>query len=464
MASRVLLVVYDNGSHIHSFPMGAAYIAAALRQKGHEVVVWNQDSTHSPDESLTGYLDENPFDVVGIGVIGGYYQYRKLLSLAGAVNRSRRRPFFLLGGHGPTADVRYFLRKTQADAVVMGEGEETVVELVAALENRTPLTDVRGLALRDGPEVTVTPGRPLIADLDAIPWPARDLFPVEYYRLLRMPHATSADFCLPVLSGRGCTFRCTFCYRMDTGHRARASEPILDEIEYLQKTWNITYIDFMDELLMISRQRTMEFCESILRRGLKFKWYCNGRLNYAAPEVLDLMKRAGCVFINYGIESVDNTVLKNMQKALRYEQIVPGIENTLAAGISPGLNMIFGNIGDNRDTLRRAVDFLIRYDDQAELRTIRPVTPYPGSPLYDEAVRRGLLRDCEDFYEHKHLNSDLMAVNFTELTEDEFYEALAEANSRLAENYYAKSRERMLRQIDRLYRQRDATFRGFRPV
>lgn len=459
---KVLLVVYDNGSFLHRFPTGIAYIAAVLRKSGHSVSIYNQDFQHSPNEHLTTYLDENEFDVVGIGVIAGYYQYQRLLSLSQAINRSKRRPFFLLGGHGPTPDPAYFMRKTEADAVVMGEGEETVVELMTALENRLPLKDIQGLAWRDGSEIRTNPRRALVLDMASIPWPAYDLFPMHYYRLVRWPHMASTDFSLDVLSGRGCTFKCTFCYRMDTGFRPRPDEDTLNEVEYLQKTYGINYISFSDELLMSSVQRTVEFCESIIRRGLVFKWFCNGRLNYAQPDLLKLMRRAGCVFINYGIEAVDNTVLKNMHKALRVEQIVPGIRNTLAADISPGLNMLFGNIGDNRETLRKAVDFLIEHDDQAQMRTIRPVTPYPGSPLFDQAVSMGLIKDVADFYENKHLNSDLISVNFTELTDDEYYEALTEANVRLVENYYEKQKERSLKAAHDLYEKRDATFRGFR--
>ena len=355
-----------------------------------------------------------------------------------AINSSKKRPFFLLGGHGPTADPDFFIRKTGADAVVLGEGEETVVDLLAALGDRRSLDTVLGLAWRDGTTVRTTPRRPLIKDLTTIPWPAFDLFPMHCYRLLRFPHTTPSDFLMHVLSGRGCTFRCSFCYRMDTGFRARPSDDTLDEVEFLQKTYGITYIDFSDELLMNSVQRTIDFCETILRRKMKFHWFCNGRLNYAQPDVLKLMSQAGCKFINYGIEAFDNNVLKNMNKSLRTEQIVPVIVRTLEAGISPGLNMLFGNIGDNRETLRKAVDFLIEYDDQAQLRTIRPVTPYPGSPLFYQAIKMGLLKDTEDFYENKHLNSDLISVNFTELSDDEYYEALSEANKRLADNYFLK--------------------------
>ena len=151
-----------------------------------------------------------------------------------------------------------------------------------------------------------------------------------------------------------------------------------------------------------------------------------------------------------------------MKKGLRTEQVIKGIEETLDVGISPGLNMMFGNYGDNRETLQKAVDFLIKYDDFAQMRTIRPVTPYPGSPIYYDAIRDGKLKGAEDFYENKHLNSDLLCVNFTELSEDEFYSCLADANKQLLDNYYKNAHESALGQIETLYQNRDASFRGFR--
>ena len=140
---------------------------------------------------------------------------------------------------------------------------------------------------------------------------------------------------------------------------------------------------------------------------------------------------------------MDQTVLNNMKKGLRPEMIVQGIEDTLKVGISPGLNFIFGNKGDNKETIKKAVDFLIKYDDFAQKRTIRPVTPYPGSPLYYDAIKMGLLdkdNPAEDFYERKHLNSDLICCNFTELSDEEFYECLRWANSELMKNYYDKQK------------------------
>ena len=159
---------------------------------------------------------------------------------------------------------------------------------------------------------------------------------------------------------------------------------------------------------------------------------------------------------------MDDNVLKNMKKALTTKMITEGIEATLKAGISPGFNIIFGNIGDNAETLEKGVEFLLKYDDGAQMRTIRPVTPYPGSELYYYALEKGLLRDCKDFYENKHVNSDLVSVNFTNMSDDEFHRCLLKANRTLLTNYFKKNMGNALRIAEELYLKRDEKFRGFR--
>lgn len=459
---RILLVVYDNDSYIHWFPQGLGYVAAALLKEKYSVTIYNQDLYHYPEEHLTDYLNKNKFDFIGVSIIAGYYQYRKLLKISEAINNSRNRPYFIIGGHGPSPEPEFFLKETNADAVVVGEGEETVVELIKAVVDRISLKGVKGIAFWDNKKIRVNEKRELIKDIDKLPFPAFQLFPIEYYRLLRMPHVKSTDFVMPVISGRGCNFKCNFCYRIDEGFRPRSNQSIIEEIKLLKKNYGITYIAFSDELLMSSVERTESLCRDFIKANLSIRWDCNGRLNYARPDLLSLMKRAGCVFINYGIEAMDDIVLKNMKKALTTKQIIKGIEATLNAGISPGFNIIFGNIGDNKETLRKGVEFLLRYDDGAQLRTIRPVTPYPGSPLYYYAIEKGLLKDAEDFYKNKHLNSDLVSVNFTNLNNKEFHEALFETNLKLLENYYKKKIFSSIEQARKLYLENDCTFRGFR--
>jgi len=161
---------------------------------------------------------------------------------------------------------------------------------------------------------------------------------------------------------------------------------------------------------------------------------------------------------------MEDEVLKNMRKSLTTKQIIKGIENTLNVGISPGFNIIFGNIGDNKETLSKGVDFLLKYDDGAQMRTIRPVTPYPGCDLYYYAIEKGLLKDCEDFYENKHINSDLVSVNFTDMSDAEFHCCLLEANTKLIKNYLQKRTSASINSAKKLYLGKDASFRGFRQL
>jgi radical SAM superfamily enzyme YgiQ (UPF0313 family) len=465
MASRVLFVVYDNGSYDNTFPMGVGALSAVLKRQGHEIKIWNQDIHHYSDDSLTDYLDENKFDVVIVSLIAGYYQYKKMKNLSKAINKSKQRPYYLMGGYGPTPEPEFFLKKSGCDVVCMGEGEITIQKIMDAIENKISLRNVPGIAWLENGKLQQTARAPLIHNLDSLTWAPYELFDMKHYRMLRLTKSRPTDFCFPMMSARGCSFKCNFCYRMDPGYRKRSSKLLIDEVEMLHKDYGITYIAFQDDLLMSSVEHTEAVCLEFLKRDLPVRWNCNGRLNYCSEELLQLMKDAGCVFINYGIESMDQNVLNKMKKGLRPEMIVRGIEDTLKVGISPGLNFIFGNHGDNRATLKKTVDFLLKYDDFAQKRTIRPVTPYPGSPLYYDAIKMGLLdkdNPAEDFYERKHLNSDLLCCNFTELTDDEFYESLKWANTALMKNYYDKQRNNTLEQINYLYDTKDVTFRGFR--
>ena len=236
---KILWVLYDNASYIHQFPMGLAYISSILEKEGYEITMYHQDMHHYPDEHLTDYLEKNSFDVVGISIIAGYYQYRKLLKLSEAINRAKNRPsVYMLGGHGPSPEPEFFIKKTGADIIVIGEGEETVKELFATLAAKRPLAGINGIAYSDGGGVVLNPRRRLIKEIDSIPHPAWHLFPVNYYRLIRIgPHSDKTDLLMPVLSGRGCTFKCNFCYRMDTGFRPRSNEAIIEEMKILNRDY-----------------------------------------------------------------------------------------------------------------------------------------------------------------------------------------------------------------------------------
>jgi len=448
---KILIVIYDNGSYIHWFPLGAAYIASVLRKVGHKVMVYNKDFYHYPKGHLTRFLDENHFDIVMAGFVAGYWQYREILNIADDINASKDRPFFVLGGHGPSPVPEFFIEKTKADAVVIGDAEETLAKV-------GDLSGISGIAYKDNGKVIINPRRPA-PDIDSLPFPAWDMFPMNYYALIREPHIRNDQRCFPVITARGCPFKCNFCYRMEPGVRLRSVELVKEEIRRLKQYFGITYVAFHDELFMVSSKRAIEISEAIA--DFKINWSCFGRLNFATKETIRTMKRAGCVFIGYGIESMDDDVLKNMNKKLTVDQIEKGIETTISEGVSPGFNIIWGNIGDTENSLRKGVDFLLKHNDHSQLRTIRPVTPYPGSPLYYKAIEDGLLKGPEDFYA-KHVNSDLLTVNFTDLPDSEFYRLLYHANKSLVRDYHDSRMVENMNSLNKLYFKKDVSFRGLR--
>lgn len=440
---RILLINYsnDNSAAESWFPLGLGYIASGLRKIPQiEVEILDLNILHD-DSLLKTYLDSWAWDIIGLSFIGGYWQYRQFKELIKIINEHPRREkiYVMAGGHLFAPDPDYFIWQFGIDCVVIGDGENIKDAIV-----RQPKGVYHAKAL----------------DIDAIPWPAYGLFDISHYRNLRMPNCSKTDYCFPILSSRGCPYHCNFCYRLDKHVRVRHVDALVEELKYLKAMYHISYFAFADELLMMNERRAIEVSEALMPLGVK--WDCNGRLNYAKPEVLKVMKRAGCVFLNFGIEAFDDNVLRKMHKNLDCDTIVKGVEATLGAGISPGLNLIWGNIGDSAETLRKAVDFLVRFDDQAQLRTIRPVSPYPGSQLFEEAVRRGLIRDTEDFYERVHTNSDLFTCNFMDISLEQAYAELHKANQTLMLNYFNCTKQKYEQQMHELYVNHNSNFRGYR--
>ena len=189
MASKVLFVVYDNGAYENIFPMGVGALSAVLKSKGHEISIWHQDIHHWPDENLTDYLDKNKFDVVILSLIAGYYQYQKMKKLSKAINNSKQRPVYIMGGYGPTPEPEFFLKKSGCDIVCMGEGEITIKKLMNAIEDKSPLENVPGIAWLENGKLKQTPRAPLVENLDLLPITPYELFPMEYYRMQRFAKA-----------------------------------------------------------------------------------------------------------------------------------------------------------------------------------------------------------------------------------------------------------------------------------
>lgn len=459
---KILFIMYDNQSARNHMPVGPCYVAAYVKKHGYDdIAFYNQDVYHYSEEHLTKYLSDNKFDIAAIGFVAGYYQFKKIKDICSAINKAENRPFIVLGGHGPSPEPGFFIEATGSDAIVMGEGEVPFLNLVKALENKSSLKNVKGIAYKDNDRIVINEREQPIKDLDSIPFPYYELLPIEYYVNAKLFGMRPTERMIYMVSTRGCNYFCNFCLRMEKGIRFRSPGNVVEEIQKYKTDYGISYIHFIDELFMFSEKRVFEMTEAFLKADLGIKYFCTGRLNTVTQKMLTMLKRSGCVYVDYGIEQFDNDALTAMDKRLLEEEIVRGIELTQKENFPIIFDIIFGNIGDTRQSLRKTLDFMKKYNDYGQLRTIRPVTPYPGSPLYYHAIEKGLLKGPADFYE-KHKNLELPTVNFTNIPDDEYLQLLFDANKELAADYYEHMKSTTIDDFRKVYFEKNYDFRGVR--
>ena len=420
--------------------MGAGYLAASMQHWGEKVCFWHQDLHHAPSNHLDYYVTHFNADTVAIGWIAGKETHRQAMDLCSEARKTGKR--LVIGGHGPSSDPEWHMEHTGADALIVGEAEKAAEDW----------KDLKGVVYGPEPEE--------YQRCSAWDSPMRKDF--DKYLPMPAPRARQADLVVPVLTGRGCPYKCSFCYRQNKGRYENPIDYIVAEVEHFKGCYGVTFIQFQDELLMTSPKRVEALCEALQPLGIR--WSCQGRVNVAARDLgmLQRMHDAGCRFINYGVESTSQRVLDGMRKKQTPAQAELAVSATKQAGISPGLNMLWGAPGDNLDSLNNNVEFLLRHDDGAQMRTIRPVTPYPGSPLYQDLVKAGTIRDTGDFYEQLR-NSDLVCWDMMKCGDLAWANTrLMEANLRLLDNWRHNVGQEHRRQAAALYLDGDEGFRGWR--
>ncbi len=298
----------------------------------------------------------------------------------------------IIGGVHATAVPEETMRLFPAfDVAAIGEGEETILELIPALEGKQPLRDVKGLMFRDRGELVTTEPRPFIRPLDKLPFPAWDMLP-GYPQCCRPPawsprHGEAGL----VITSRGCTGKCTFCDRRCFGTvcRAHSAEYVLDLIAYLRERFGIRYLRFLDDNFLLWPKRLRKVCEGMIDRGMDFTWSCFGRVDTADPDVLRLMKEAGCREISYGIESGSQRILDAIHKDITLDQVREAVAATHRVGIGTIGFFMIGNPTETRETILETIRFAreLPLDYFKALYT----TPFPGSDLYRDADQYGAM-------------------------------------------------------------------------
>jgi len=353
------------------------------------------------------------------------------------------------------------LRKTKADVAVIGEGEETILEIMMAhLDGSKDFSNIMSVAYLKQSVYVENPRRKTIKTLKNIPHPAWDIFPMEKYTsCLRFSRMTESDRAFPIMSTRGCTDKCSFCFRLDSGIRVRKPEDVIDEMKILYEKYGVTYFYFVDELAVVNKKQILKLLKLIKTELPPIKFRMDCRVTCFDHEIARELKSAGCGMLNIGFETSSQKVLDEMNKRASVTQNIAAAELALKNEIGIGINMIWGLPGDTIETMKNNAEFIKKYNQYDQIRTIRPVTPYPGSPLFVKAVKEGALEGPDDFYE-KFNNSDLYMVNFTNETMDKIYEALFEVNSDLIRDHFQNTSQNWDRADDLIGRFRALYFEG----
>lgn len=390
-------------------PFGLMYLAAVLRQAGIGVSILDLNALRWPDERVREYFRENRFQVVGIGGMTTVYYYVRWL--AACIKEASPATKVIGGGSFATPVPETVLEHTALDAVCIGEGESVIVPLVAALLAGRALDDLPGIAFKSaGGAIVKTVARPLLDDLDALPWPAYDLVDMRLYlastgkrpSLLRMaerhgipPEGLSNTFIM--FSARGCPFGCTFCYR-NFGRQVRrhSVDYLLRHIRFAREQFGVNNIAFYDETFNASPSWVREFCRRS-REELPetFFWMGGARADLLDDDLLVELKRARFYEVSVGVESFDDRILTEMGKRLDARTLVSSLRRLIAHDLAPSyLGMLYGFPGDDELSLRRSVDEICRLGIPAYFQF--PL-PFPGTILFERLRQEGRIPDVEQF-------------------------------------------------------------------
>ena len=351
-------------------PLGLLYLGAALRRAGHRVRVFDLNTVGSLSAMVSHMIHHRPH-VVGIGTLAP-----SLPDVNDLADRLRDRlpasSRIVVGGADATARPLEYTGSGLFDAVLVGEAEQTLVDLCAAWPEVPALPGVI-------PRGQHTCERATAVEPDRVPFPDRDLLPPRRYR--GGPAYKRGHHTVSVFTHRGCPYHCTFCEQaVHTGPvRYRSAESVLEEVRQVRREFGIHDIRFVDDVMMARRSVMEEFAEAILLSGERFAWMCTGRVDLVDGALLRLMRRAGCYRIEYGIESGVDRVLELVRKGFDGRQVRRALDATRQAGIESIANFILGFPTETEAEMVATVDRALQLDP--DYAVFFPFCPFPGSPM-----------------------------------------------------------------------------------
>jgi radical SAM superfamily enzyme YgiQ (UPF0313 family) len=405
------------GFYNRYFPLGLLSVGTYLRDRGHEVVVYDADYNEKPHamdytrlpEYYPAYLESlvEPKHAVWrevretiervrpqlIGVSAWTAYAASAFRVAEIAKETAPECPVVLGGPHVTVKAEETLRITPfVDYVVRGDGEITAAKLVDAIAMGGPeLGAINGLSYREDGQIRHNPARARTESLDGLPLPDRSL--------LSNKGCYSAEDMGLVMTSRGCPFSCSFCVTETRQVRYRSIKHVLSEVRLVKARYGTRQFSFKDDSFTVNRKRVIDLCEALISEKLNIGWECNTRVDLVTEEMLAQMKKAGCNSIKVGVESGSEAVLGRMNKAITLDQVRRAAQWLRRAGIHWTGYFLIGTPGETREDVCRTVDLM--YEIRPDFASVGVYEPFPGTAMFEEGVRRGLVKadmTLEEFF------------------------------------------------------------------
>lgn len=381
-------------------PLGLGYIAAFLRKYGsYKYDLRIIDGNTCPD--VKGEIER--FQPHIVGFTGHSPQIKEAVELSNQIRGWRKDAFQVIGGVHVSADPVNTLRRGAFDIAVLGEGEETFLEAVDTFagSGAGAVRQIKGIAYHEGERVRVNEKRAQIEDLDKIPFPARDLFDMKYYMGLSFGvRGLVRTGVTSITSSRGCPYNCTFCGVNIVFKKVRqfSREYCLEEVKELVGRYKARALYFADDTFVTNKKGVVDFCGRLAGSGLSKKviWTAQARANlidWKDVDTLRLMKKAGCIQLEYGFESGSDYVLGLLkQNMVKVEDNQRAIDVTRASGLRVLGTFIVGTPGERPEDLRLTKEFITRNIEKIDYFQTFICTPFPGSAIYKTCVEREIVK------------------------------------------------------------------------
>jgi anaerobic magnesium-protoporphyrin IX monomethyl ester cyclase len=376
--------------------LGLGYLAAVLEKNEYQVDVIDCQLLKLSLEDFTSEISKRQPNIVG--VTSSTLTYQSALKLVKIVKEACPDCITIAGGpHVTFWDDKALEECPELDIVVRREGEITMLEIVQKIEADKSYDDVLGTTVRKEGKIVKNPDRPYIEDLDGLPFPARHLWPMERLK--------EYEDILYLATSRGCVYWCEFCttVRMHgRKYRMRSPKNVVDELEFLHKTYGAKKFTFCDDAFTVDQPRTEALCSEILQRGLKIEWNCGTRVDMITKDLLMKMKEAGCISVWFGVESGTQQVLDAMKKGITPELTIKVLGWVRELGLKPVPNVILGFPGETKKSAWKTIKFVEKIAPD-EVGFYNVATPFPGTPMYDVVKEKGWLRVTDfDMYDTTH--------------------------------------------------------------